>query len=302
MWLIASLAGYFCLALVFVLDKFILTKSVPKSSVYTFYSTIFMCAALLAWPFGVELLQGVDWFWAIVSGMSFGFGLWAMYIALTYGETSHISPFIGALITVAIYGLSAKFLGEALTSAQLAGVIVLVFASLLLSFEKSRKGSGFHRGFLWGMLAAVCFAVSHVTAKYLYEVYPFLTGFVWTRATTGLVGVILLGSPAVWKTFRRPKKKKKAKTIGKRHAVGIVVSNKVLGVIGVVLIQYAIAIGSVTIVNALVGMQFVLMFVLIYLLTKFAPKLFQEYFTKRELTIQTIAILLVAIGSGLFVL
>ncbi|PIT86303.1 MAG: hypothetical protein COU33_03940 [Candidatus Magasanikbacteria bacterium CG10_big_fil_rev_8_21_14_0_10_43_6] len=305
MWLITSLIGYFCLALVFVLDKFILTKSVPTSSVYTFYSTIFMFGALLAWPFGVELLHGIDWVWAVTSGVSFGFGLWAMYIALTYSETSHLSPFIGALITVFIYGLSSQFLAEALTGAQQAGIIILVFASFLLSFEKSRTGSGFHRGFLWGIVAALCFAISHVTAKYLYELYPFLTGFVWTRATTGLVGVILFASPAVWKTFKKKtpqQARHKAKTLGKRHAIGIVVSNKVLGVVGVVAIQYAIAIGSVTLVNAMVGIQFVLMFILIYLLTKFAPKVFQEYVTKRELAVQTIAIILVMVGSGLFVL
>ena len=227
MWLTISLIGYFCLALVFVLDKFILTKSVPKSSVYTFYSTIFMFAALLAWPFGVEMLVGIDWLWATVSGVGFGCGLWAMYIALTYGETSHISPFIGALITVFIYGLSSYFLAEALTGMQLAGLVVLIFASVLLSFEKSKNGSGFHKGFLWAMLAAACFAVSHVTAKYLYDLYPFLTGFVWTRATTGLVGLVLLGSPAVWKTFRKTNKHKKAKTAAKKHVSAIVVSNKI---------------------------------------------------------------------------
>jgi len=52
----------------------------------------------------------------------------------------------------------------------------------------------------------------------------------------------------------------------------------------------------------MVGIQFVLMFILIYLLTKFAPKVFQEYVTKRELAVQTIAIILVMVGSGLFVL
>jgi hypothetical protein len=75
-----------------------------------------------------------------------------------------------------------------------------------------------------------------------------------------------------------------------------------LSVIGIVLVHYAIAIGRVTLVNALEGVQYVFMFILIYLSTKFWPRVFKEYFTKRELLIETIAIVLVAAGSVLFVM
>ena len=86
-----------------------------------------------------------------------------------------------------------------------------------------------------------------------------------------------------------------------KHAFGIILGDKILGVVGVVLIQYAIALGSVTLVNALVGIQYALMFLLIFLLTKFAPRIFKEEFTKRELAIELIAIFFVVAGSGLFV-
>lgn len=307
MWFFIALLGYFLMAVVFVLDKLILTKSVSKPVVYTFYSTIFMFAALLAWPFGVEMLgNAFDWGVAIVSGLGFGFGMWAMFIAVKKGEASHINPFIGAVITIATYFFSFTLLGETLTGLQIAGMVILVFASFLLSLEKSEKHSGLHMGFAWAVLAGMLFAVSHVAAKYLYDLYPFITGFVWTRATTGLVGLVCLLFPAVRRTFKRTKKKitkkRVPKTFAKRHALAIVVSDKVIGVIGVVLIQYAIAIGSVTLVNAMAGLQYVLMFVLIYLFTKLAPKVFKEYFTKQELWIESIAILLVVIGSAMFVL
>jgi len=40
---------------------------------------------------------------------------------------------------------------------------------------------------------------------------------------------------------------------------------------------------------------------LVFILTKFAPKLFQEYFTKKELLVELVAIILVVIGTALFV-
>jgi len=300
MWFIAAFTGYFLLATVVILDKFILTKSVSKPIVYTFYSTIFMFGALLAWPLGVEFLRGIDWIWAIFSGITFGFGLWALFIAMRKGEASHISPFNGAIVTIATYSLSSYFLGEKLSQLQIVGIAVLVFASLLLSFEKSRKNDGFHIGFVWAAVSGFLFAISHVSAKYLYELYPFITGFVWTRAFVGLVGLFTLMYPSVRRTFK--KRQQNAKKEKKKHTALLVISNKILGVLAVVLIQYSASVGSVSLAVALSGLQFVLVFIIIYMFTLFAPKLFKEYFTKREFVVEMIAIILVVFGSALFVI
>jgi len=306
LWFFIALLGYFLLAIVFVLDKLILTKSVERPVVYTFYSTIFMFGALLILPFGGGLLSGIDWVWATVSGLGFGFGLWAMFTALKYGETSHISPFIGVIITVTTFALSYALFGERLGQLQIVGIVTLLFAGLLLSFEKTAGSQKkIYLGFVWAIIAGLLFAVSHVAAKHIYEVYDFITGFAWTRATTGIVGLVTLAFPCVIRSCSRgmkKKRKKEPKTYAKRHALGIVVSDKVLGVVGVVLIQYAIAVGSVTLVNAMSGLQYVLMFLIILFSTKFFPKVFKEYFTKKEKSIQWIALCLVVVGSALFVL
>ncbi len=293
--------GYTFLAIVFILDKLIVTKSVSKPVVYTFYSTIIMFEVLLVWPFvGFGMLSGIDWLWAVISGVAFGLALWTFYKAIKKGETSHISPFNGAFITIFIYIIAQAFLKESLTAVQVVGMIILIFASLLLSFEKTRGHHGWHTGFLWAILSALFFAISHTTAKYLYINYDFGVALVWSKSTVGLVGLVTLFFPSVRAVFK--KKKKQAKTVAKRYAGLIVFADKFLSIIANLLIQYAMAIGSVTLVGAMSGLQFVLMFVFIFLLTKFLPKVFKEYFTKNELIVQTIAIVLVALGSALFVL
>lgn len=305
MWFIFAFLGYFLLATVVILDKFILTKSVSKPVVYTFYSTIFMFGAILAWPFGVRLLVGVDWLWAMVSGSTFGLALWAIFIAIKKGEASHISPFNGAVITIATYLLASVFLGEALTRLQIIGMIILVFASCLLSFEKSKNHNGFHIGFVWAIISGILFGISHVTAKYLYEIYPFLTGFVWSRFFIGLVGLVTLFSHDVRKIFAR-KVIKKGELLLARHSFSdggaIIVVDKILAMVAIILIQYAAALGSVSLVVALSGLQFILLFVMIYALTKFLPNLFREYFTAEELQLELVATVLVVIGSALFVI
>lgn len=299
MYLLFAITGYFLLAIVSILDKFILTKSVNKPVVYTFYSTIFLFGVFLLYPFGVNLLIGIDWLLALVSGITFGLGLWFFYIAVKKGEATHITPFNGAVITIVTFFLSLVFLQESLSSLQIVGIIVLVFSSFLLSFEKSLKHSGFHIGFVFAIISGVFFAVSHVSAKYLYDIYDFWTGFVWSKGAVGFVGLFTLLYPSVRHSF---KKKKKEKTLAKKHALSIVMVDKVLSTGAVILIQYAAAIGSVTIVFALAGSQYVFMFLVALFMTKFFKKIFYEYFDKKEMTLEIIAILLVALGSIFFVL
>jgi drug/metabolite transporter (DMT)-like permease len=296
MSLILALIGYFLLAIVVIMDKYILTRSLPKPAVYTFYSTIFMLAALAAWPFGVQMLVGIDWAWAVVSGVSFGLALWAMFVGIKKGEASHIGPFVGVVVTLSSFVLASLFLGETLSYGQKVGVGILMIASGMLSYQKTGRAP-VYSSFAWAAVAGVLFGVSHVTAKYIYDIYPFLTGFVWTRATTGLVGIALLTAPSVIMALQSHQRKVSKK---KKHIALLVVIDKVLGVAAVVLIQYAIAIGSVTLVNALSGIQYAFLFILITILSRFFSQIFHEYTTRKEIVVQSMAILLVIVGSVLF--
>ena len=109
----------------------------------------------------------------------------------------------------------------------------------------------------------------------------------------------MLALPSVRKSFKKTKNQEQKTKQEKK--IFVILSNKVLSVVATVLLQYATAIGSVIIVNALGGLQYALMFLLIYLSTKFFPKFFKEYFTKREMVMEILAIILIIIGSALFI-
>ncbi len=295
MFLLLAVLGYLFLAVAYMFDKFILTKSVSRPVVYGFYSTVFLLASIVFVPFGVRALSGIDWVWAIVSGVTFGVAVLTIFFALRHGEATHVNPFNGAVVTLATYALSTVFFHEVLTLAQKIGVTLLVFACLLLSWQKTSVKTNAFLTFFWATVSGVSFAISHVTAKYVYSLYPFLTGFVWTRFFTGLFGLLLLFHPAVRHVFR--KRTHEPKTEAKRHVFSLVVVGKTCAVVSTVLIQYAIALGSATIVNALAGLQFLFMFVLVYTLTRFKPSVFHEYFTKKEIKIELMAIFCIIFGS-----
>jgi uncharacterized membrane protein len=288
--LIIAISGYALLAVVSILDKSILTSSVKKPSVYVFYSTIFFFLAFLLLPW-IEPVSSLGVLVSVISGLTFGFGMWTMFIALSYGEASHVSPFIGAVVVISTYFFSSTFLGETLGVGIKTGLLFLVIASILLSVERNKKHTGFHKGFMWAFLAGILYGLSHVSAKLMYELYPFLTGIVWTKGMVGLVAVVSLLVPGVLKAISN-----KGKDRVKEGGVKVVVWDKVLGITAVVLIQYAISIGSVTVVNGLAGIQYALMFIFIYTLTKFRPTTFSERFTRRELIVETVAIVFMVIG------
>jgi len=295
MWLFLALLGNAVLAVVGVTDKLILTKSVPKPIVFVFYSTIFILPLFLFLPFGVifPTVWG-DHFIFAVSGICFALGLWALYIGFQESEISHIGPLVGAATPLFVFLLANIFLGEKFTAIKLLAIFVLIFGSLVVSFEKSKLHNGWHRGMAWGVLAGLLFAVSHVTAKYAYDAYGFYNGFVWTKLWIGAFTLFLLPFPSVRALFRR--RRDEVPPSSQAGAAGLVVVNKLLGILGVVLVQYAIALGSVSLVNALSGVQYAILIILVALISKFWPKILKENYTRKEIWQEASAVAIIGFG------
>ena len=69
--------------------------------------------------------------------------------------------------------------------------------------------------------------------------------------------------------------------------------------VGVVLAQYAISLGSVSVVNALNGFQYALVIVFVAILSKWRPKIFREEYTRGEIFSEILAVVLIAVGLAL---
>lgn len=296
MWLFVALLGNAMLATVGIIDKFILTKSISKPIVFVFYSTIFVLPFFLLLPFGVKIpTTQMDYIIFAISGFCFALGLWTMYIGFQKSEISHLGPLIGAAAPLFILFLSRIFLGENLSNRALLGAIVLIIGSLVISFDQNNKHRGWHAGMIWGLLAGFLFAISHVAAKYAYGIYGFYNGFIFTKLPIGVFGAALLLTPSVRATFRKQVKTSAEKTKSRKQ-IFLVVVDMSLGVAGSIAMQYAMALGSVTLVNALAGVQYALLIVLVALISKFFPKVLKETFTKKEIIQKTVAVSIISIG------
>ena len=299
LWLWIVLISQFCNAGAQLLDKFLLTKKFSRPGVLTFWTAVgnLLGVVFVFWNFNFQPSWSVL-IWSLVSGAAFTIALQFLYMGLKTGEASHIAPLVGGVVPMASFVLSYFLLGERLTMVQAAAVGLLVLGALLISSEKSQRHSGVHIGMLWAVFAGVFFAASYVVARYTYLNDTFSTGFVLARLGSFVAALPLLFFPGVRRLiFARDK----ATAAQEKSGLLILAVNKVLAAIYFIGMNYAISLASATLVNALAGLQYAILFVLIYILSAGHPKFFHEQFTRREVVQEIFALLLIFAGLVLVV-
>lgn len=299
LWFWIVFVSQFCNAGAQLLDKFLLTKKFPRPAVLTFWTAIanllgiaFVFADFHFFP-GWRLL-----ILSLASGVAFTVALQFFYTALKSGEASHIAPFVGGVVPVASFIISFFWLGERLFASQIFAVALLVVGTFLISFEKSRKHNGWHIGLLWAVFGGVFFALSYVLARAVFLEETFATGFVWGR-----VGAFIAALPFLFSTAVRHEIFGKKETEKEKRKSGLVILaiNKALAALYFIGMNFALSLASATLVNALAGLQYAILFILIYSFTKFKPRFFREQFARKEIALELLAILFIIAGMGLLI-
>ncbi len=294
LWFWIVFASQFANAGAQILDKFLLTKKFPRVSVLTFWTAVWnlLGVVFIFWDFilfpgwGPLLL-------ALLSGVCFTVALQFLYSAFKTGEASHMGPLVGGVVPIVSFIASYFWLNERLTQNQLLAIALLVAGTLLISFEKSRKHNGWHIGMLWAVIAGVFFGLSYVLVRLVFLETTFSTGFVWARVGGFLAALPLLLSISVRNDIFVKTKEEKEKL---QSGLLILAINKTLAVVYFLGMNYALSLASATVVNALAGLQYAIMFILIFIFTKTIPQFFKEQFTKSEIVLQVAAILLIILG------
>lgn len=314
-WIYIVIIGYSMNAVALTIDKFLLTKSIPRPASYTLNVGVLTGLVGLALaPFGLAKLSLLNVIISLIAGMSFAFALFTMYTALKRDEASRIVPFIGSMNPVFIFILASIFLNEQLSEKELLAFFLIIFGGGIISWKikgkqeiiKDNIANKFKRIFsnknksvtikIFGIatLSAFLFATSYTLTKYIYEQTEFLNGFIWTR-----FGVFVGAMIIIMVVNRQAEKKVKEKKLNKKSGM-IFLTGQIFGGLSFFLINYAFSLNSVTLVQAMQGFQYVILFLLIIILSKKFPKILEEKLTPIIITQKIIAI--VFIGTGLFIL
>lgn len=302
-WLLIAIIAYFIYAVVFIVDKFLLSQTKLQPSVYAFYIGIFSgFAALVLIPFDFSIISVEQTIISFIAGILFILATFFFYKSIQIGEVSRITPIIGGAIPIFTLILTYLFLGERLTINQLIAFCLFVLGGVIMLWpsKKIRVRQGMVKIPLikrlpLAILSALLFAGSFVLTKFIYNELSFINGFIWIRIGGVIGSLLLFFSSDLRKIIFQVSKSIKIKT------VEIAVFSKCLSALAFILLNYAIYLGSVTLVNALQGVQYLLLLVIAFFLSKKFPNIIKEQIGQDVIIKKIIAILFISIGLGILV-
>lgn len=295
-WLLAVVIGHFLNAISYVLDKVLLSKSLDNPYAFAFYIGVLGLLGVVLIPFGFEVPDAATIGFNLVTGAAFIAALLFFFLSLKDAEASRIVPFIGGGVPVFTLVFELVFLDSRLSTFQLIAFAVLVVGTIMITVEKKDEKAGKNdiRNWVEAVLAALFFAISFVMTDVAFESQPFFSAFVWIRFGSFLFALTFLLFAAQRKAIIG------AIPLFKTKDGALYLVAQAFGAVGFIFINYAISIASVSLVNALQGVQYALLLIMAIIGTIKYPKLLGESMSKGVLALKVAAV--VVIGIGLYMI
>ncbi|MCD4694115.1 DMT family transporter [bacterium] len=315
MWLSLALLSYFISAGVYTADKFLLSKRFHSSITYAFFVgiwSIFNFFILIFDPWVPSLHElGLDLF----AGFLFLITLVFWYKALHQSEATRVVPIVGALIPIFTFFLSFIFLNQTLGERQVLAFVNLIVGGILISVKETRfyifrevkeriKNVFGHvlgsihahyrptrRLIINSTIAAFLFASYYVLIKYIYTTQPFIGGFVWSRLGN-FIGVLLILFVPKWR--KRIKESQKNTQPVKNLPFFLFV--RLSAAIAFILLNWAISLGNVALINSLKGTEYIFLLLIILFLSAKFPGVLKEQLRGKILIQKLLGTCLIVLG------
>lgn len=299
-WALVALLGYFFGAVSSVFDKYLLSDRIPTPAVYAFFVSLFSLFALGFVPFGFEF-AGVRTISILLSSGVLGtFALVAFYQAVKQHEVSRVAPLVGT--TVSLVAFTAVFLpgmaGEnTFEMWYLLALVLLIIGGLLISFDLPlRRGEHVSR---YVFLAGALMGLSLILLKEGYAHTNFQSGLVWSRLGMTLGGLLLLLVPLFRQQILAQFRGFSHRSSRAASTGTLFVLNKVSAGVASFLVSYAMFLGSVSFVQALSGMQYVFILLMMIPLSFRYTSIFGEKLYFWDWVQKAIAIIIIGLGLWL---
>ncbi|HNP75416.1 MAG TPA: GRP family sugar transporter [bacterium] len=295
-WLIICIIAYLLNAGAIVVDKFLLSKKISNPAVYTFFISALSLAALVLIPFGFKFYPLDQIVVAVVGGIFFAYALLFMFKALRQNEASRITPFIGGLQPIFIFILAWFFLQETFSAKLFVAFVVIILGTIVIAWHRDDNQSNPSKnsqrtGYLLALISTILFAISYTISKYAYIQQGFVSGFVWTRVGAFLGALFLLliaqNRQDIIKEIKKPQK----------NTSLLFLVGQAAGAISFILVNKAMDLAqSIALVNALRGLEYVFLLLIVLGLHRKFPQLLEEKITPAILAQKIIATGLIIAG------
>lgn len=267
-----SILAYSLNAGAILIDKILLRQAIPHPLTYTFYISLLGGAVVLLAPFGFSW-SWTNFTWAAVfSGITFVGALYTFFLSLKHHEASVVGPLVGALNPLSALVMGAIFLEEMLTSNQLVAFGVLIVGAGVLTFNMWFGKVKWSKD-AWSVpLSGFLFGLSYLFLRVAFLEGSFLDGLIVSRAVAAILALSWLLIP----TFRTQLLPSPYSQATLTKVGGWLVLGQGMGALSSLLLFYGTYLAHPALVNALFGVQYVVILVVALLLVQKHPLLLGE--------------------------
>jgi len=289
MVIILSIFQYLLQTITDVMDKFLISKRKIEPVNYTFYTVVTGLLLLVAWPwFFAHASIGYILF-SMLSGAVFSLAMYVFYVALQDGEVSRVVPFVYGLVPLFDILLGLVLKTTHLKLIEVAALFLLIPGALLMGYKKGKfltrhVGVKVLAAFLLSLYYVLWFTASHNQ--------PVINNLMWNR-----IGATLVLLPLLF--FAGPRKKilHAEKVEQKQHTAFLFLFKQVLGGATFIFLSYLLAIGPVSVINALQGFRYVFLFLIAAFLSSKSRHILDEDIDKHTIRVKIVAIILMFLGT-----
>lgn len=283
---VIAIAAHGLIGLSLVWDKALLRRKGMKDlASYVFWLGAIDIFGLLLIPFGFHWPSLRIAALALVAGICDLVGTWAYYSALKAGEASEEVAATGGFTPLATVLFSIPLLG--LHFSGFAGFAMMTLGGFVMFFAEKMPVT---RVLPSVVSAAVFFGLANVLQKLAFNGTNFVSAYVFFTIGTFAGSILLLLRP-LW----RHQIFKASGEAPPRSKAGYM-ANRFLAGVGSFLVVFAISRASPSMVEAISGVRYVIVFIGAYAITRWRPVWFQEDFTQRSLLVKLLGTGLVVAG------
>ncbi len=291
-WVIFALLGYLFFAGGNIIEKIIRTAHIKSPVSFAVLLGAFESMFILLLPFfGLNLTAWVFIIPAIAAGALRVLAFLPYAEALSMEEVSRLVP-LWTLDPVFTLIMASAFLGELLTANFYVAFVLVLSGSVILMARTGKKMFRLNRAFGLMVASSFLYALQAVLLKFAYFELSFFHGLIWVSIGTLATTVIILSR----KRFREAAREEIIGNVPGK----ILAMFAVFGLLGVFFINYAIKLGSVSIVEVMFGFQMVFVFLIASSLSRWFPGFVREEIALKSISVKIFCICLMA--AGLFFL
>ena len=253
--------------------KIQLQTSLPNPLVYTFYTSVLQLLAIFLIPFGFNSnISEPALIYSILSGIAFVFALYTLLYSMKENEVSVVGPLVGALNPFFALLFGVTLLNQAITQTQVAAFSILIIGALVLSANLWMKKLALGKQLTLIILSGFLFGLSYVLLREAFLQTNFIPGLIASRAAAGLFVLPLLILPKI-----------RAQILGRGSSTSnikqtglIFMGGQIMSGVSNFLLFFGVSLASPALVNAVFGVQYLVILIVALILAKKSSKLLDE--------------------------